>query len=201
MVSNSPELWPSTEPTSEVSTDGPNADAIVTSDVNSDAAASQSPAPETSPETPPSSITQGESKSKSRRIREYLEDHPEARNRDIASALEQFGVRPADVANVKAQQKNKGASKPTVELATAAPTQARGKKAAKKSPRKTAGPKASTGRQASIAMAPPASTPNTADINLNEVDAAIRYIEQAGGIERAKQIIELVERIRGMNIG
>ncbi|MCE3014313.1 MAG: hypothetical protein ACK56W_08625 [Pirellula sp.] len=43
--------------------------------------------------------------SKAQRIRNYLDTHPEVRNKDIVSALEKYGVKAADVANVKSQMK------------------------------------------------------------------------------------------------
>jgi len=43
--------------------------------------------------------------SKAQRIRSYLESHPEVRNKDVVSALDKYGVKAADVANVKSQMK------------------------------------------------------------------------------------------------
>jgi hypothetical protein len=43
--------------------------------------------------------------SKAQRIRNYLESHPEVRNKDVVSALDKYGVKAADVANVKSQMK------------------------------------------------------------------------------------------------
>lgn len=43
--------------------------------------------------------------SKAQRIRNYLDSHPEVRNKDVVSALEKYGVKAADVANVKSQMK------------------------------------------------------------------------------------------------
>ena len=43
--------------------------------------------------------------SKAQRIRNYLDSHPEVRNKDVVSALEKYGVKAADVATVKSQMK------------------------------------------------------------------------------------------------
>ena len=47
--------------------------------------------------------------SKAKRIREYLDKHPCARNKDAVESLGQYGVTAADVANVKSHQKRTGA--------------------------------------------------------------------------------------------
>ncbi len=47
--------------------------------------------------------------SKAKRIREYLDKHPGARNKDAVESLGQYGVTAADVANVKSHQKRTGA--------------------------------------------------------------------------------------------
>ena len=148
------------------------------------------------------SATGGEKMSKSRRIREYLEAHPDARNRDVVTALEPFGVKAADVANVKAQQKQRSGAEPAAAAdgqpdAKAAPVAKRGRpKGARKARSASATPAPAAKRTSSAARAT-----SPAEIGLSEVDAAIQFIEQAGGIERARQIIDLVDRIRQMNIG
>ena len=43
--------------------------------------------------------------SKAKRIRDYLDKHPTARNKDAVESLGQYGVTAADVANVKSHQK------------------------------------------------------------------------------------------------
>ena len=50
--------------------------------------------------------------SKAKRIREYLDNHPDARNKDAVESLAEYGVTAADVANVKSHQKRtQGAAK------------------------------------------------------------------------------------------
>ena len=45
--------------------------------------------------------------SKSKRVRDYLESNPQARNRDVVATLSEYGVTAADVSNAKAQLKKK----------------------------------------------------------------------------------------------
>lgn len=53
--------------------------------------------------------------SKSQRIRDYLESHPNAKGKDILSALSQYGVKQSDIGNVKSKMKKDGVApaKPT----------------------------------------------------------------------------------------
>ena len=49
--------------------------------------------------------------SKSQLIREYLADHADAQNKDVAVALQKHGVKSQDVANLKTRMKTKGTRK------------------------------------------------------------------------------------------
>ena len=54
--------------------------------------------------------------SKAQRIRLYMENNPEARNRDVVEALQQFSVTAADVANVKSIAKRQSADRKSTRL-------------------------------------------------------------------------------------
>ena len=113
--------------------------------------------------------------SKSARVRQYLEDHPEARNKDIAEALAPHGVRPADVANTKAQMK---------------------RKAAKNSPPKPAAAAASVAPKS-----PESSSEPTIDatIQLDLLEAGMEFIRKAGGVNEAQHVLNIVRRIRSLS--
>lgn len=57
---------------------------------------------------PKGSIDMSKELSKAQRIRNYLTANPEARNRDVVEALQQYSVTAADVANVKSISKRSG---------------------------------------------------------------------------------------------
>jgi hypothetical protein len=50
----------------------------------------------------------GKDVSKSQRIRDYLDSHPNAKGKEIISALSQYGVKQTDIGNVKAKMKKEG---------------------------------------------------------------------------------------------
>ncbi|MEM9826030.1 MAG: hypothetical protein AAF958_05550 [Planctomycetota bacterium] len=110
--------------------------------------------------------------SKSARVREYLAAHPHAQNKDVASALSGYGVRPADVANVKAILKRKadGGSSPAKKKKVAA-------------------------KPAVTAADPPQLD---ATIQLDMLDAGVEFIKKAGGINEAQHLIRLISRIRSL---
>ena len=60
--------------------------------------------------------------SKAQRIRLYMENNPEARNRDVVEALQQFSVTAADVANVKSIAKRQGGNGSVVRSEPSAPS-------------------------------------------------------------------------------
>lgn len=114
--------------------------------------------------------------SKSSRVRDYMKRFPEARNVDIAEALEIYGVTPPDVANVKAQlkkkaEKKKAKAKPVAKAA-----------AASSKPEAEAKPKAEV----------------DATIQLDLLEAGVEFIRKAGGINEALHILGVVRRIRSL---
>ena len=113
--------------------------------------------------------------SKSARVRQYLEEHPEARNKDVAEALAPHGVRPADVANAKAQMK---------------------RKAAKEAPAKAAAtPKSVASKPAETAAEPTID----ATIQLDLLEAGMEFIRKAGGVNEAQHVLNIVRRIRSLS--
>ncbi len=108
--------------------------------------------------------------SKSKRIQEYLRAHPEARNRDVVSALNEFGVTSADVSNAKAQLKRKTIrrrSRAAVVTAVVTPD--------------------GTAVQAEETR-----------ISLSEIEATIDFVQAVGGLARAQQLLSIVQQIQQM---
>ena len=114
--------------------------------------------------------------SKSQRIRNFLEARPEARNRDVVEALAEYGVTAADVSNAKAQLKRKGDT-----------------------PAKRGRPAAS-----SAAVAPAASAVKSAagsssaggSIAMHEIEAALTFVREIGSLDRAKQLLVILQQIQ-----
>ncbi|MGN6133520.1 MAG: hypothetical protein ACTHOU_03425 [Aureliella sp.] len=129
-----------------------------------------------------SSAVPDKTPSKSQRVRDYLDAHPDARNRDVVEALADYGVTPADVSNAKAQQKRKGDG----------PIK-RGRPAASASP-------ASVASLASAAAAaksrPVAATAASGSIAMNEIEAALNFVREIGSIDRAKQLLVIIQQIQ-----
>lgn len=112
--------------------------------------------------------------SKSQRVRDFLEQHPEARNRDVAEALASHGVRAADVANVKANLKKKA-----------------GKAKVKKVSRSAATPKA-----AAATSTEPATV--NASVPLDLLDRGIEFVRVAGGLNEAQHLLNVIKRIKNL---
>ena len=149
------------------------------SDLNSliDNQSAPAPAASSTPATESSPATASEPKkkiSKSERIRQYMRQHPEARNKDISAALAQHGVTPADVGNVKTQLKQKAAK----ERQAVSPT-----------------PRTETST-AAIGTAP--QTDSDATIGMDVLEAGVEFIRKAGGINEAQYTLTLIRRIRSL---
>lgn len=117
--------------------------------------------------------------SKSRRVREYLEAQPEARNRDVVEALAEYGVTAADVSNAKAQIKRQGE----------APAK-RGRPAGS-SAAASAAPTANAVKTVASASSSPSGS-----IAMNEIDAALKFVREIGSMDRAKQLLQILQEIR-----
>ncbi|MCE2800091.1 MAG: hypothetical protein LW724_11095 [Planctomycetaceae bacterium] len=111
--------------------------------------------------------------SKAQRIRLYMENNPEARNRDVVEALQQFSVTAADVANVKSIAKRQGGNGSVVRSEPSAP---------------------SVGKKASLANT--GMTNPGASITLPELEAGVAFVKTAGSIMRAKHLLIIIEQIK-----
>ena len=109
--------------------------------------------------------------SKAKRIREHMDKHPEARNKDIVDALEGFGVTAADVANVKSQMKR-----------------VEGKASSKASTPKAKAPPVAASNTALTSTGP--------TINWRELDAGVAFVKAAGSIQRAQHLLIIIEQIK-----
>jgi len=110
--------------------------------------------------------------SKVQRVRDYFEENPAARNRDVVSALTKFGVTSADVANAKSvlKKKKRGSTK----------SASNSKQAQSKSK--------SVQSRVSI----------DARIEVDLLDVGIEFIKKAGGMNEAQHILNLISRIRSL---
>jgi len=107
--------------------------------------------------------------SKAKRIREFLDNNPDARNKDAVETLGQYGVTAADVANVKSHQKRTEGSK----RKTAAPTRTR------------------TEPTTSTAM-----TSSGPTINWQELEAGVAFVKAAGSVQRAQHLLIIIDKIK-----
>lgn len=110
--------------------------------------------------------------SKAQRIRLYMENNPEARNKDVVEALKGFSVTAADVANVKSIAKRQAASS--------------------RSSSRVETPVASAARKPvspSTTMTNPGSS-----ITLPELEAGVAFVKTAGSIMRAKHLLIIMSR-------
>ncbi len=109
--------------------------------------------------------------SKAQRIRRFLEENPEVRNKDVVDALAEYQITAADVANVKSIAKR------AVQKST--PTH--------REPRKPLSePRATT---TSVTTAGPA-------ITLPELEAGVAFVKAAGSVTRAKHLLIIIEQIK-----
>ena len=118
-------------------------------------------------ETSESSMSKEPSKAK--RIREYLNKHPGARNKDLVESLGEYGVTAADVANVKSHQKR-----------------------SEEKPRKST----STSRVKSESSVSTALTSNGPTINWKELDAGVAFVKAAGSVQRAQHLLIIIDKIK-----
>lgn len=113
--------------------------------------------------------------SKSKRIQDYLASNPEARNREIVAALTAYSVTPADVSNAKSQLKKKQLD----------PT--------------SAAPVSGTKRSKVLSNGKGASSKDSAStISLDELELTAGYIQAIGGLNRAQQLLQMVQQIQAL---
>jgi hypothetical protein len=113
--------------------------------------------------------------SKAQRIRRFMESNPEARNRDVVEALQQFSITAADVANVKSIAKRQG-------------------KSISESPKRSETPSPSTPKKA--AASGTSLTSPGSSISLPELEAGVAFVKTAGSIMRAKHLLIIIEQIK-----
>ncbi len=113
-----------------------------------------------------------ESPSKSKRVRDYLTEHPQARNKDVVEALVEFGVTPADVSNAKTHLKKRASRRRNRSVVVGVVEDV------------TAGPTSSD------------EPPVVAQISLTEIDAALHFVRQVGSMERARQLLAIIQQIQ-----
>ena len=113
-----------------------------------------------------------ESPSKSKRIQDYIRDNPGVRNRDVMSALSEYGVTAADVSNAKAQMKKKLTRRRARASVAAVDASAAVGEAVVNDPRNS--------------------------ISLVELEAAVEYVQSVGGVLRAQQLLALVQQIQAL---
>jgi hypothetical protein len=113
--------------------------------------------------------------SKAQRIRRFMESNPEARNRDVVEALQQFSITAADVANVKSIAKRQG-------------------KSISESPKRSETPAPSVPKKA--AASGTSLTSPGSSISLPELEAGVAFVKTAGSIMRAKHLLIIIEQIK-----
>ena len=113
--------------------------------------------------------------SKAQRIRRFMESNPEARNRDVVEALQQFSITAADVANVKSIAKRQG-------------------KSISESPKRSETPAPSAPKK-SAASGTSLTSPGSS-ISLPELEAGVAFVKTAGSIMRAKHLLIIIEQIK-----
>lgn len=107
--------------------------------------------------------------SKAKRIRDYMNKHPGARNKDAVEALGEYGVKAADVANVKSHQKRlEGTTRKSASSA-----------------------KAKSESSDSTAL-----TNNGPTINWKELDAGVAFVKAAGSVQRAQHLLIIIDKIK-----
>ncbi len=108
--------------------------------------------------------------SKAKRIREYLDKHPGARNKDAVESLGAYGVTAADVANVKSHQKRtEGTTR------SSAPVQSKAR------------PEVSN--STSLTSSGPT-------INWKELEAGVAFVKAAGSVQRAQHLLIIIDQIK-----
>lgn len=122
------------------------------------------------PLTESSSMTNEKKISKSKRIRDYIEEHAAAKPKDIVEALSQYGVTVSDVGNVRAKLKDV------------------------KSERKSSDKNASS-KNSSRPVAQPSAA---SGINLKALEHGTMFLKEAGSLSNARELLIVIDRIRSV---
>lgn len=110
-------------------------------------------------------------RSKSQRVRDYLTENPSARNKDVVKALSQYGVTAADVSNAKAHMNRTESNRRTRQPVEESGT-------------------SDLGQTFFVAA--------NGQVAYAEIQAALSYVEKIGSIDRAKQLLALIQQIRSL---
>ena len=108
--------------------------------------------------------------SKAKRIREYLDQNPGARNKDAVESLGEYGVTAADVANVKSHQKR-----------TEGTTRSSSPVPAKSKP---------------VVSSSTSLTSSGPTINWKELEAGVAFVKAAGSVQRAQHLLIIIDQIK-----
>lgn len=108
--------------------------------------------------------------SKSKRIRDYIDAHPNDAPKNVVAALSQYGVTPSDVGNVRSKLKG---SKPA--------------KRANAKPSHSATPRASSTQS---------EAPVPGGINLKALEYGTLFLKEAGSMKSANELLIVIDRIR-----
>ncbi len=135
---------------------------------------------------------------KSQSIRDYLAQHPDTQNKDVAEALKKHGVNAQDVANLKAR------------LKTSAGTRAKKKAVKRGAPSKNCPKCNKVLHAAKVACdcgykfaakkkpAKSAATSSGEGALSQKLAESINIIEKAGGIDQAKQVLAAVKDLENL---
>jgi hypothetical protein len=138
---------------------------------------------------------------KSQSIRDYLAKHPDSQNKDVAGALEKYGVNSQDVANLKAR------------LKASAGTRSKKKAVKRGMPSKNCPKCNKTMHVAKVACEcgykfPVKKKKKPVKITVTssgegtlsrKLEESIRIVEKAGGIDQAKQVLAAVKDLENLN--
>ncbi len=146
--------------------------------------------------------------SKSRRVRQYLEEFPDATNEQVMNALEPFAVKYSDVANArqylkKTQDKNsagKPASRPgrPPRQSSEAPTKATTKIMPTKAPANKRIPAPVSRPPANRPAAVPTKSSEGDTVDFRLVQAGLDFIKQCGDLDKAEQVLRFIRLVREM---
>ena len=116
--------------------------------------------------------------SKSQRIRDYMSSNPDKGNTEIVAALEQYGVKYADVANVKSLMKKQSSSNGHKKSSGTRSVKAAAAK-------KKGGPRAARAQAGSVTGS-----------GMPAIQAGVRFVDEAGGVDQAMEILSLIRTVR-----
>ncbi len=112
-------------------------------------------------------MASSKSPSKSQRIRDYLDNHPNAKGKDILAALAQYGVKQSDIGNVKSKMKRDGVA-----------------------------PKKQAAAPATANAAVGSSAASAFGISFKALESGTVFLKEAGSLNNAKELLTIIDQIR-----